>query len=387
MRKIDSSKLSAVAIDWVPVIAVIAVGFANLGVTESWTASTGGRWLFAALIGLPLGWRRPYPLGALLVMVGVITFQIFIVDPSVNFGSFMALILATYAVARHAGMKRAIAGVTAVAAINLLVALAGPPISSPIEFVIPLFYLGGAWGLGRAMRARERRSEELADLADSLRLERDQSARLAVAEERARIARELHDVVAHTMSTIVLQAEAADEIFERDPERAHEMLRTIQKGGRQGLVELRRLLGVLRSDGASGSTPPQPQPVIAELGSLVETMRRAGMDVELDREGELDSLPPGLQLTTYRIVQEALTNTLKHAGPVRARVRLERSNGAVNISVSDAGDARRKDTGTGHGLIGMRERVAMFGGRVETGYVEGLGFVVEATLPLEEGSS
>lgn len=385
MTRLGISRVHPAVIDWGPAIAVVALGQADLGMDQPWTASASARGIFAVLIGLPLGWRRRYPFGALCVMVAGLGFQVIAVDPAVNFGTFVALIVSTYAVARYADLRSAVTGAALIAAANAAVVLSGRGLSSPVELVFPLFYLGAAWGLGRTMRARERQSEELAELADTLRVERDQRARLAVAEERARIARELHDVVAHTVSTIVLQAEAADEIFERDPQRARHTLRTIQQGGRQGLVELRRLLGVLRDQGPSGTTPPQPQPAMSELGALAETMREAGMQLELRVEDDLDALPAGLQLTVYRIVQEALTNTLKHAGPVATEVTVARCDDTLNIRVADRGAPR--DSGQddpGHGLIGMRERVAMFGGRLETGFAKEGGFVVNAMLPLEE---
>jgi signal transduction histidine kinase len=372
-------------VDWAPAIAVVALGQANLGVDQPWTASPTARTVFAVLIGLPLGWRRRWPFASLGALVAALGVQVIAVDPSVNFGTFVALIISTYAVARYAITRTAVAGVALIAAVITLVTISGRGLSSPAEIVFPLFYLGGSWALGRAMRVRERRTEELSGLAEALRIERDQRARLAVAEERARIARELHDVVAHTVSTIVLQAEAADEIFERDPLRARQTLRTIQEGGRQGLVELRRLLGVLREQQQpSSSAPPEPQPAIGDLGALAQRMQDAGMQVELMVDDGLDALPPGLQLTAYRIVQEALTNTLKHAGPIKTEVDLTRRNGNLQIRIADKGARHVAEQGDpGHGLIGMRERVAMFGGKLETGFLTGDGFVVDASLPLE----
>lgn len=375
-------------IDWGPAVAVAVLGRADLGMDQPWTASTTSRWVVALLLGLPLAWRRRYPLGSLCVFAAVISFQVIVIDPAVNFGSFVALIVSTYAVGRHADLRRAVVGAAVIAAVNVVVILSGRGVSSPAEFLIPIFYLGASWGLGRALQAREHRNDELVELTETLRVERDQRGRLAVAEERARIARELHDVVAHTVSTMVLQAEAADEIFESDPQRARQTLRTIQQGGRQGLVELRRLLGVLREQGAAGLTSPAPQPGIRELDNLAETMRESGMKLELSIEGDLEALPTGLQLTTYRIVQEALTNTLKHAGPVATEVSVALRDQSLDIRVADKGLARTSNgSAPGHGLIGMSERVGMFGGTLETGQGEEGGYVVMASLPLEETRS
>jgi signal transduction histidine kinase len=216
---------------------------------------------------------------------------------------------------------------------------------------------------------------ELEARAERLEREREENVRRAAAEEQARIARELHDVLAHNVSVMVVQAAAADDVFESQPDRAREALRAIERTGRAALTELRRLLGAVRT------TELAPQPGLAGLDVLVEGVRAAGLSVTLQVEGELDDLPAGLDLSAYRIVQEALTNTMKHAGASVAEVRVRRTPDGVELEVVDDG-AGPVGNGHGRGLIGMRERASLVGGEVEAGPQPGGGFRVKATLPL-----
>ncbi len=232
--------------------------------------------------------------------------------------------------------------------------------------------IGCAWGAGRFVR---RQDLLLAALA------REQAARerAAIADERARLARELHDVVAHGVTTMVVQAEAGESLLVRDPERAREAFVSITSSGRQALAELRRMLGLLRS--ADGERALGPQPGLAQLQALVEEMREVGLPVELTIEGQTRPLPAGVDLSAYRIVQEALTNTLKHAGPARARVTVRYRTDDVELEMLD--DGRRSTNGSqgGHGIAGMRERVRLYGGTLETGRRDDGGFTVRARLP------
>jgi signal transduction histidine kinase len=237
------------------------------------------------------------------------------------------------------------------------------------------------WLVGRSMRARAVRYELL---------ERELAARerIAVGEERARIARELHDVVAHSVGAMVVQAQGARRMLDRDPERAREALETIERTGRAALDDMRRSLGVLRRQGSDA--PLAPQPGMDGLEALVEQARETGLGVELVIEGEPAPLPAGADLSAYRIVQEALTNTLKHAGPVRTRVAVRYADGRVELEISDEGAPGRavngggKGDGAGQGLVGMRERVALYGGELHAGRRPEGGFVVRASLPVPE---
>ena len=244
-----------------------------------------------------------------------------------------------------------------------------------------------AWVLGDSMRYRRAYYVSLEDRAARLEAERDAQAQIATAAERARIARELHDVIAHNVSVMVVQADGASYALDADPGRAREALAAISATGRQALAEMRRLLGVLRREEGAGTSERAPQPGIGELGELLDQARGAGLPVSFTVEGEPQPLPGGIALAAYRIVQESLTNTRKHAGPVAsASVTLRYSDAALVLAISDDG---RSDLGgaampgaTGHGLTGMRERVAMYGGSVAAGPRPAGGFEVVATLPL-----
>jgi len=217
--------------------------------------------------------------------------------------------------------------------------------------------------------------------AARLEREREENARAAVAAERARIARELHDMVAHAVSVIVVKAEAADAVLDRQPEIAHAQLAAIQRTGRQAIAEMGRLLGMLRQDGAANELAPQPS--LDQLDALLEQIRSAGLPTEIQVHGEPRPLAPSVDLAAYRLVQEALTNALKHAGPAAtATVDVGYTHDTVAIEVGDTGRGSNGTDG-GHGLIGMRERVALYGGTLKTGPRPGGGFCVAATLPID----
>ncbi|HSA49374.1 MAG TPA: histidine kinase [Yinghuangia sp.] len=244
-----------------------------------------------------------------------------------------------------------------------------------------IFMLLIAWVLGDSMRTRRAYYAELEDRAARLERERDAHAEVAAAAERARIARELHDVVAHNVSVMVVQADGAAYAIGTSPDRAREALTTISTTGREALAEMRRLLGVLRSDADRG--PYAPQPGVDQLGDLVDRVRDAGLSVDLRVTGVPVELPKGVALASYRIVQEALTNTRKHAGPTAtASVVIGYGEDALDMVVTDDGrGADAPGDGMGHGLVGMRERVAMLGGRLETGPADEGGWRVHAVLP------
>jgi len=244
-----------------------------------------------------------------------------------------------------------------------------------------------AWVLGDSMRYRRAYYASLEDRATRLEAERDAQVQIAAAAERARIARELHDVIAHNVSVMVVQADGASYAMDTDPARAREALAAISATGRQALAEMRRLLGVLRREGGAASTERAPQPGIGELGELLDQARGAGLPVSFTVEGDPQPLPGGIALAAYRIVQESLTNTRKHAGPVTsASVLLRYSPDAVVLTISDDGWGDLGGTAlpgaSGHGLTGMRERVAACGGAVTAGPRSEGGFEVVATLPL-----
>jgi signal transduction histidine kinase len=245
-----------------------------------------------------------------------------------------------------------------------------------------------SWVLGRFTSIRRAYYAELEDRAARLERERDAQAKVAVAAERARIARELHDVVAHNVSVMIVQADGASYVMDASPAQAKEALATIAGTGRQALAEMRRLLGLLRSEDSAGEYVPQPG--VEQLPDLLEQVRSAGLPVEFRIEGEPRPLPRGVELTAYRIVQEALTNARKHGGPqASATVRLSFEDGDLAMVIEDDGRGASAELvhaggedGFGHGLIGMRERVGMVGGSLDAGPRIGGGFRIKAVLPL-----
>ncbi|MFF7726526.1 sensor histidine kinase [Streptomyces sp. NPDC008001] len=251
-----------------------------------------------------------------------------------------------------------------------------------------------AWVLGDSMRTRRAYWAQLEERAAQLEKDREQQARMAVTAERARIARELHDVVAHNVSVMVVQADGAAYVLDSSPDQAKQALETISGTGRQALAEMRRLLGVLRTEegGAEGGEYV-PQPDVEQIGDLVEQVRGAGLPVEYEVEGAPRPLPSGVELTAYRIVQEALTNTRKHGGPeAGASVRLTYFDDGLGLLVEDDGRGAQHELyeaggadGKGHGLIGMRERVGMVGGTLDAGPRPGGGFRISVLLPVKPG--
>ncbi|MEU7163043.1 sensor histidine kinase [Streptomyces morookaense] len=251
-----------------------------------------------------------------------------------------------------------------------------------------------AWVLGDSMRTRRAYWAQLEERAERLEKEREQQSRMAVTAERARIARELHDVVAHNVSVMVVQADGAAYVLDSSPEQAKQALETISGTGRQALTEMRRLLGVLRTEEGSGEGGEYvPQPDVEQIGDLVEQVRGAGLPVEFKVEGAPRPLPSGVELTAYRIVQEALTNTRKHGGPdVGASVQLTYFDDGLGLLVEDDGRGAQHELyesggadGMGHGLIGMRERVGMVGGTLDAGPRPGGGFRISVLLPTKPG--
>jgi signal transduction histidine kinase len=290
----------------------------------------------------------------------------------------IALVVAVYTVGAHtSGLRAAVGGLGATALIAVNVAEQ----FSLGDMLLIAMIVGGAWLAGRAIRYRRERERALERLTVDLEREREEKARAAVAEERVRIARELHDVVAHAISVIVLQARGGRRSLATDPGETREALDTIEAMGSEALAEMRRLLGMLRRDDEEIALAPQPS--LRYLDALAAQVREAGLPVDLSVEGESTELPPGVDLSAYRIVQEALTNALKHAGPATARVVVCYRENDLELEIADTGAGASASDGEGHGLAGMRERVSLYGGKIEAGPRDGGGFAVRARLPLD----
>jgi signal transduction histidine kinase len=261
--------------------------------------------------------------------------------------------------------------------------------SRPWDVVVPVLGCGAAWGAGRLMRRDAQRNIELTELAAQLTTEREARAREAVGAERARIARELHDAVAHTVSVMTIQAGGVRRRLDADPERVRErnVLLDVERLGREAVEELHRAVGLLRSGSQVDGDVPRTPPRLADIDQLVAGVRAAGIPVDVTVEGAARPLPSGLDLVAYRVVQEALTNTLKHAGPARAQVIVTYGDADVTISVLDTGQGSEDSNaaGSGFGLEVMRERAALYGGTVEAGRDSSGGYAVRATLPVPQG--
>src|SRR3954469_3514492 len=340
-----------------------------------------------AAVARPLLARRRAPL---LVLVAVIVLGYAGYARGADVGgslqAWIVLNVALYSVAAHCERKRAIAGAVIVAAFVLLFEIPALLEGGRVDDLAgEWLFLGGVWLLGRWVRQRRQRTADLERQAADLEADRSALAREAVADERARIAREMHDAVAHSVSVMVLQAGAAEQVLAIAPDRARESLLPIQDTGREAIVELRRMLGLLRDPVADASLAPQPS--VDRFDALLEQVRAAGLPVELTVEGEPRRLPPGIDRSAYRIVQEGLTNALKHAGPARASVRIRYGDGALELEVLDDGRGPRSATGGGFGLLGMRERAALYGGVLAARERPGGGYALSARLPLERVGS
>jgi signal transduction histidine kinase len=339
---------------------------------------------FYLATSLALLWRRRHPVAVVYFVALAFTAQFLSLGSSSGDGVLLPALVASYSVGAYSELRAAAAGLAAAIAVALTHELKNPNLPTTHAVVRAGLWdltFVAAWLLGAYLRTRRLYVAELHERAVRAEREREEQARTAVADERARIARELHDAVAHGVSVMVVQAEAAEEMLDTNPPAARGALHKVQRSGREALVELRRLVGILRDDGTRPELAPQPG--LADLDALVGQVREAGLPTDLHVEGRGTHLPPGIDLSAYRIVQEALTNVLKHAGPARATVLVRYGPDALLLEVSDDGrGVGAGANGSGHGLAGMRERVALYGGELEaTGGSEG-GFRVRAVLPI-----
>ena len=335
-----------------------------------------------AAFAIPLAWRRRAPLRATLAMMTAALVQgiALLTSPPDMAVSVGLIALMLFSLGRHAEPRASLVGI----AYAVVAAVAVTLLITPGDIFFPVvFFFLMPWVAGRALRQRLLLARELAEQAARTEADREERAARAIADERARIARELHDVVAHSLTVMVIQAGAARRIVDTQPERVVEVSETIKRMGREALDEMRRLVGVM-GDGGEGAALA-PQPTLSDLDSLVERARGAGLDVELDVRGERVPLPPGVDLSAYRVIQEALTNTIKHARASRATVAVVFGEADLELTVSDdgAGGEALVPSG-GQGLVGMRERVSLYGGEFDAGPREGGGFEVRARFPLRQ---
>jgi signal transduction histidine kinase len=363
-------------------VDALVVVLALAAVIEAWVDSDRGLRIltmpFALAWTVPLLLWRRFPLVAPVTVFLVLGAEALITVDAVTDSqtNTLAILAAFGIVGAQPGLRAAVAGAAVgYGALGLIMYHQTVPVGA---VVFMLLFAAITWAIGRAVGEWSRRAVDLEKRAD--RLERSHAE--AVASERATIARELHDVIAHSVSVMTVQAGAARVLLDEDrPERAREPLLAVEETGRQALGEMRRLLGILRGD--EHETRLAPQPGISDIDALVEHMRRAGLPVDVVVEGEPRRLPPGVDLAAYRVVQEALTNALKHAGAARAEVSIRYGNAALELTVTNDGHVRRNGRRGGHGLVGMRERVALYGGEFEAGPRNGGGYAVRASLPMD----
>jgi signal transduction histidine kinase len=370
--------------------ALLAVALLVLGQYEVWSGSRyDGGAVFPGphavnalavvpLLALPLAFRRRAPLASFAIVLGTIGLASLAFGGAEATTEFVALLVSVYSATANAARRYA------VLAAALLAGAIHELRDTHVHGVGDVVFAGGlvavAWLFGVAVHSRYGQISALESETARLQIERDEQARQAVALERARLARELHDVVAHAVSVVVVQAQAGQRLVGRDDTAARQSLEAIEETARTALVEMRRLLGMLRAPEDEALTP---QPGLDRIDELIVQLRDAGLPVSLQVSGEPVALAPGLDLSAYRVVQEGLTNALKHAGAATASVRIHYGPGRLELEVADDGVGGNGDRGAGHGLIGMRERVDLYGGAFESGPRPEGGWLLCARFPLE----
>jgi signal transduction histidine kinase len=383
------------ALGWVRPADLLVSGSVVVLSTWWWHQFRLGGLLFGGLAGLVLLWRRRHPITVLAVLAVLtsVTAMIEVNGTKLHDGMLLlTLAVALYAIIVYsATMGRAVAGGLGAALAGVLVlplqnasgaGLAAVSIDELIQgFGLVAGYAGVIWAVGLTVRYVGQLRKSAAEQSVSAEREREHVARITVAEERARIARELHDIVAHSLSVIILQANGAAYAFDHDQQRAREALRTIGTTGSDALEEIRQLVEVLRGD---GDRPSDRIPTaLGQVGAVVQRARDAGLTADLVVTGPPPEVPEGVALAVCRIVQESLTNALKHAGPDPAAVvTVGYGPGVIDIEVTDSGAGTGPAATGGHGLIGMRERVALYGGTFEAGPNPAGGWRVHAGIPL-----
>jgi len=383
------------------ILTFALVGLAILSLFSSWEPGQKVTFPMAVfltiLLIVPLILRRYFPLAVLIFMMVVEIYYRFLLIPEPRYTAY-ALLFAVASAAAF-GSKQwktwVIGTVILIEMIAIMVlAIVYPEsgwsrdtsLAQSLTFLLNLFLFGTAWWVGELFRSRREREADLKERTEQLKIEREENARRAVLDERVRIARELHDVVAHHVSVMGIQAGAARKVLNKQPDKANEALSTIEASSRQAISELHRLLGFLRPNNQVEGVSPQPS--LKYLDILVNEMRNSGLPVEVRIIGKEQTIPESIDLSAYRIIQEALTNILKHAGPAKATVTLKYLPDMLELDIRDNGKGRltnNEKKPSGRGIIGMNERVSLHGGKLETGNIPDGGFFVSAKLPLDKG--
>jgi signal transduction histidine kinase len=362
------------------VLACIALACMQVEVWGFWVVAEQGSKQVAAVLGgvmsAALAWSRTRPAAALAVVVGTHVLWTLVSVPQGSLVPFLIELVALFACAFRAPANIAIVGLAATVASEVFFVVRTT--NDFADYMFILAFLAGAWTSGRALRSRQQRADALFARTVRLEVEKEEQARRARDEERSRIAREIHDVISHGVSVMVVQAAAAERVLDDDPESARAALLAVQDVGRDARVELRRMLGLMRAP-TDGDLAPQPD--LTRLPALLEQVRRAGLEVDVEYAGQPTDVPAGVALTAYRVIQEALTNALTHGAGSRAQLRLARCESALEIEVvNPAGPGAPSG---GHGLVGMRERVLLYGGTLQHGREADGFFRLRVSLPVE----
>jgi signal transduction histidine kinase len=382
---------------WLVPLAILVFGAVDLAQNGSMSTGAGGNVTFPGpvaahagfllLVTVPLCWRFRAPATvavAVTVVASVWVLVMFSAKAQPPIEPWLALLVSVFALASRVDGRRLQVAASIASGLFLAGEVRGELAGQGTGNVLPavVFYVL-IFVLGRVVHAHRRDASGQQDRAERLEREQEALAARAVAAERSRIARELHDVIAHSLSVIVVQAAAERRVLGPGRDSTAETLDSIEQAGRQAMTELRRLLGLLRK--SDGELSLAPQPGLGELADLVAEVREAGVEVDVRTDGDLAVLPRGLDLTAYRIIQECLTNVLKHAAAHRVEISLRCPGRCLDIDVTDDGTSARAPSPGGFGLLGMRERVSVYGGTVQAGHREGGGFEVHARLPVEAG--
>jgi signal transduction histidine kinase len=372
---------------WFDALLLAAIGIGVTGAVlgrDHVNGPEGPLWfdiLAILVIVLPLLARRRFPFGAPAAM-GVAAALTSFVDGTVvpyDGVTFLVGCAALFLVGLLRDRAQAVAGF-AVAEGVLAVVVHNDPRSGVGNFVVASIIFAIVWTIAFGVGRKSVEADEARDRAARAEREREERARSAVAEERARIARELHDVVGHSVSVMTVQASGVRRLLRPDQDREREALLVVERTGREALAEMRRMVGVLRRPEEAPALAPQPS--LDHLGRLVEQAREAGLPVELSIQGDAIQLPAGVDLTAYRLVQEGLTNVVKHAQATRAEVLVNYGGSYVEVTITDNGSGVGNGDGGGHGLVGIRERVSVYGGELDAGPQPGGGYRLRAKLPL-----
>ncbi|MDP9232584.1 MAG: histidine kinase [Actinomycetota bacterium] len=373
---------------WFDALIFVGLALGLFGAVVSQDESdgpTGPLWfdlLAVTAIVTPLFFRRRFPFGAPIAVGVAVGLTAFVDERLVpkDFIPFVAGCAAVFLVGLLRERAQAVAGIVLAIGFEALVAYRDP-LKNLSAFIATCIVFGLIWTVAFALGRKFQEADEAKERAARAEREREERARSAVTEERARIARELHDVVGHSVSVMTVQASAVRRLLRPDQQREREALLVVERTGREALAEMRRMVGVLRRRPEEGPALA-PQPSLEHVERLVAQAREAGLPVELRIEGDPLPLPAGVDLTAYRLVQEGLTNALKHAGAQRAQVLVRYGDGGIEVTVSDDGRGAGSGDGGGHGLVGMRERVAVYGGELEAGPREEGGYRLRAKLPV-----